>query len=81
MVKTSPVNGNGEFAGLEDASPQTYKAPEPDVVDLGRWSIKETIERARSSGMLPHPSLVQTCQAALTAQREREATLDLALRR
>ncbi|KAI0706998.1 hypothetical protein C8Q76DRAFT_816931 [Earliella scabrosa] len=52
VVKTSPVNGNGEFAGLEDASPQTYKAPEPDVVDLGRWSIKETIERARSSGAI-----------------------------
>ena len=36
-----------EFVGLEDASPTKEKE---DMVDLGRWSIKETIERARSTG-------------------------------
>ncbi|KAH9921234.1 uncharacterized protein BXZ73DRAFT_51975 [Epithele typhae] len=40
------------FEDLEDASPDTFGRPaEPDV-DLGRWSIKEAIERARSSGAI-----------------------------
>jgi hypothetical protein len=38
-----------ELDGLEDALPPLEK-PQEDIVDLGRWSVKETIERARSSG-------------------------------
>ncbi|KAI0649550.1 hypothetical protein C8Q79DRAFT_951122 [Trametes meyenii] len=40
------------FEGLEDASPETFNQPTPVDVDLGRWSVKETIERARSSGAI-----------------------------
>ena len=45
--KTQNNSINEDFQGLEDASP--IKEVE-DIVDLGRWSVKETIERARSSG-------------------------------
>lgn len=48
MKEKTQNNGiNEDFQGLEDASP--IKEVE-DIVDLGRWSVKETIERARSSG-------------------------------
>lgn len=36
-----------ESQGLEDSSPVKEKE---DILDLGRWSVKETIERARSTG-------------------------------
>ena len=62
-VTKSPVVG--EFEGLENASPHTYNQPVEVDVDLGRWSIKETIERARSSGMSMTSFLVQTCQTAV----------------
>ena len=55
--KSSPIKG--EFDDLEDASPDTYNKPEEDV-DLGRWSVKETIERGRSSGMSPHSAQAGT---------------------
>lgn len=48
-VMKSPVRD--EFAELADASPHTYNQPVERDVDFGRWSIKESIERARSSGM------------------------------
>ncbi|KAI0351781.1 L domain-like protein [Trametes cingulata] len=51
VVKTSP-NASGDFAGLENASPDVFNQPPVVDVDLGRWSIKETIERARSSGAI-----------------------------
>lgn len=41
-----------DFAGLEDALPTQNAVQDEDMVDLGRWSVKETIERARSSGKL-----------------------------
>ncbi|KAI0761005.1 hypothetical protein BD413DRAFT_648292 [Trametes elegans] len=51
--KVAPkVSSSGAFEGLEDTSPDTFHAPPPVDVDLGRWSIKETIERARSSGAI-----------------------------
>ncbi|KAI6042497.1 hypothetical protein EDC04DRAFT_2968164 [Pisolithus marmoratus] len=42
------------FEGLEDAIPGSLptKKHEDDTLELGRWSIKETIERARSTGSL-----------------------------
>ncbi|KAI0787291.1 hypothetical protein C8Q74DRAFT_1195878 [Fomes fomentarius] len=49
-VMKSPVKD--EFAGLADASPHTYNQPVERDVDFGRWSIKESIERARSSGAI-----------------------------
>ncbi|RPD53109.1 hypothetical protein L227DRAFT_596442 [Lentinus tigrinus ALCF2SS1-6] len=49
-IVKSPVVG--EFEGLETASPHAYNQPVEHDVDLGRWSIKETIERARSSGAI-----------------------------
>ena len=46
----SPASGS-DFGSLEDADPTTLKKrPEDAMIDLGRWSVKETIERARSSG-------------------------------
>ncbi|KAH8991268.1 hypothetical protein EDB92DRAFT_1946063 [Lactarius akahatsu] len=39
-------------AGIEDASPSTWGAATADDDDLGRLSVRETIERARSSGSL-----------------------------
>ncbi|TBU44318.1 hypothetical protein BD309DRAFT_958705 [Dichomitus squalens] len=49
-IAKSPVKA--EFESLEDASPHTYNQPVAQDVDLGRWSIKETIERGRSSGAI-----------------------------
>ncbi|KAI6125091.1 hypothetical protein EDD16DRAFT_487996 [Pisolithus croceorrhizus] len=42
------------FEGLEDAVPESplTKKREDDALELGRWSVKETIERARSTGTL-----------------------------
>ncbi|KAJ3004909.1 hypothetical protein NUW54_g4583 [Trametes sanguinea] len=50
--KSSTPAASGEFVGLEDASPETFNQPPAVDVDLGRWSIKETIERARNSGAI-----------------------------
>ncbi|KAH9029317.1 hypothetical protein EDB83DRAFT_2678570 [Lactarius deliciosus] len=41
-----------DSAGIEDASPSTWGAATADDDDLGRLSVRETIERARSSGSL-----------------------------
>ncbi|KAG1814486.1 hypothetical protein EV424DRAFT_1630380 [Suillus variegatus] len=41
--------GFGEFENLEDVNP---KKNEEETLDLGRWSVKETIERARSTGAI-----------------------------
>lgn len=51
-TQTSQAGGEGAFdlGGLEDALPEPAKKNNDDEVDLGRWSVKETIERARSSG-------------------------------
>lgn len=42
------------FEGLEDADPiainKTQEGEDPN--DLGRWSVRETIERARTTGEL-----------------------------
>lgn len=47
------VAGNGggldDLGLMEDALPP-HAQPAEDVIDLGRWSVKETIERARSTG-------------------------------
>ena len=54
---SQPSGGSGglDLDGLEEALPE----PElQDNLDLGRWSVKETIERARSSGMYGKPLLV-----------------------
>lgn len=55
LAKASPVgSGFSDFSGLEDALPTTLKknAEDVSVTDLGRWSVKETIERGRSTGEL-----------------------------
>ncbi|KAI0715775.1 hypothetical protein C8T65DRAFT_643114 [Cerioporus squamosus] len=49
-IAKSPVVA--QFEGLEHASPDTFNQPAEHDVDLGRWSIKETIERGRSSGAI-----------------------------
>ncbi|THH21430.1 hypothetical protein EUX98_g8389 [Antrodiella citrinella] len=36
-----------DFQGLEDASPTKDKE---DIIDLGRWSVRETIEQGRNTG-------------------------------
>lgn len=43
-------SGLDDFTGLEETLPTAHKSPEEDVIDLGRWSVKETIERARTTG-------------------------------
>lgn len=48
LASSTPQAGLGEFEGLEDALPTRDHSPEE--IDLGRWSVKETIERARSTG-------------------------------
>lgn len=56
-----------DFAGLEDADPTAAKRnAEEDNVDLGRWSVKETIERARSTGRLLHISTTLAEQVVCT---------------
>ena len=49
-ASSSSRNGGAfdDVASLEDAPPT--KAEEEHVDELGRWSVKETIERARSTG-------------------------------
>lgn len=49
-ASSSSRNGGAfdDLAGLEDALP--VKAEEEHVDELGRWSVRETIERARSTG-------------------------------
>lgn len=52
-AKTCAGGGNFDtFEGLEDATPGSLSAKkeEEDTLELGRWSVKETIERARSTG-------------------------------
>ncbi|KAI9439545.1 hypothetical protein H4582DRAFT_1535534 [Lactarius indigo] len=48
--KTSVVHVSS--AGIEDASPSTWGGAAAEDDDLGRLSVRETIERARSSGSL-----------------------------
>ncbi|TFY64133.1 hypothetical protein EVJ58_g2832 [Rhodofomes roseus] len=58
---TQPGGSNGfDLGGLEEALP-TKKQSTEDEIDLGRWSVKETIERARSSGALNLASRVLPC--------------------
>ena len=48
-AKSTPTEGTfPDLGGLEDAIPDADKGT--DTVDLGRWSVKETIERARTTG-------------------------------
>ncbi|KAG1743461.1 hypothetical protein EDB19DRAFT_1698660 [Suillus lakei] len=42
----------GDFENLEDADPVAAKKSEEETPELGRWSVKETIERARSTGAI-----------------------------
>lgn len=48
-VQNGGVGVGDEFQGLEAASPTKERE---DILDLGRWSVKETIERGRSTGEL-----------------------------
>ena len=50
QVKSAPINGFGDFEGLEDVAPTREPSPDENAIDLGRWSVKETIERARTTG-------------------------------
>ncbi|EKM58687.1 uncharacterized protein PHACADRAFT_159776 [Phanerochaete carnosa HHB-10118-sp] len=45
-----PTNGFDDFEGLEDATSTRDPSPDENAIDLGRWSVKETIERARTTG-------------------------------
>lgn len=46
--KGTTKTGLDDFESLEDALPNRDSSP--DIIDLGRWSVKETIERGRSTG-------------------------------
>src|ERR1700722_3149192 len=50
LPKAAPGGLDG-FENLEDASPVSVNTKaDDDVIDLGRWSVRETIERARNTG-------------------------------
>ncbi|KZT00955.1 uncharacterized protein LAESUDRAFT_816217 [Laetiporus sulphureus 93-53] len=56
------VGSHLDFGGLEDALPDALKKNQSDdELDLGRWSVKEAIERARSSGALNLASRALLC--------------------
>ncbi|KAF7793723.1 hypothetical protein EIP86_004839 [Pleurotus ostreatoroseus] len=62
VTTSTPSNRlSSEFSGLEDAVPTGKVTPEDNAVDLGRWSIKETIERARSTGAINLASRALPC--------------------
>jgi hypothetical protein len=42
--------GFGDFENLKDANPVAARRNEEETLEMGRWSVKETIERARSIG-------------------------------
>ncbi|OJA08474.1 hypothetical protein AZE42_02852, partial [Rhizopogon vesiculosus] len=44
--------GFGDFENLKDADPIAAKRNDEETPELGRWSVKETIERARSIGSI-----------------------------
>jgi len=48
--KATAIHTNGSN-GIEYASPSTLGAAAADDEDLGRLSVRETIQRARSSGV------------------------------
>jgi hypothetical protein len=49
MVAQKSLSEHGGSSGVEDTLPTTSHAVDED--DLGRLSVRETIERARSSGV------------------------------
>jgi hypothetical protein len=60
-AKRSALKGAGggleSLEDLRDVSPVACKQnKEDDAVDLGRWSVRQTIERARSTGKHRHCS-------------------------
>lgn len=57
-IRNSSNGLSSDSGSLEDAIPPV-KVTE-DIVDLGRWSIKETIERARSTGECWRPLQLPT---------------------
>ncbi|KAI0058741.1 L domain-like protein [Artomyces pyxidatus] len=58
----SAVRGGDEWTGLESAVPDSAGAKEHSVdVDLGRWSVRDTIERARNSGSINLSSRTLPC--------------------
>jgi hypothetical protein len=42
--------GFGDFEDLKDEDPMAARRNDEETLELGRWSVKETIERARSIG-------------------------------
>ncbi|EGO24190.1 hypothetical protein SERLADRAFT_369425 [Serpula lacrymans var. lacrymans S7.9] len=55
------VGGFGSFENMEDALPTVNKVEDQNELDLGRWSVKETIERARSTGSINLSSRALQC--------------------
>ena len=49
-TKVKPSVNLETLEGLEDASPIGFGVIPEENIDLGRWSVKETIERARTTG-------------------------------
>jgi hypothetical protein len=60
---SSPQKGPGDhdqLGFLDDALPTTFKKDEEDVLELGRWTVRDTIERGRNTGdffLVPHSHL------------------------
>ncbi|KIP06262.1 hypothetical protein PHLGIDRAFT_107207 [Phlebiopsis gigantea 11061_1 CR5-6] len=50
QTQNTPKSALDDLAGLEEALPTQKASANEDMVDLGRWSVKETIERGRSTG-------------------------------
>jgi hypothetical protein len=49
LNKIAGEDNMNSFQGLEDAI-VTNKEQNDDIVELGRWPLRETIERARNTG-------------------------------
>ncbi|KAF9810016.1 hypothetical protein IEO21_07171 [Rhodonia placenta] len=60
-------SGLDDFSGFEDALPISGKTQGDEEVDLGRWSVKETIERARST----EPSITTSTTDDISATTRR----------
>ena len=50
LKSTSPVQSDFSMLG-NDTVPAILSRPQEEAEDFGRWSLRETIERARSTGV------------------------------
>jgi hypothetical protein len=73
----SSESGVHGIESLRDALP-VFQTTDDDVVDLGRWSVRQTIERARSTGKLHRDrNRVEVSDAHNTCQRIHQSFISI----